>query len=361
MLSLLLISPVELTLVAVVGLPVETNSTYVQDAVFAPAPSDAIVFELHVPSRGPGREMVVVRYDPDAKRIHEMQGVYSFQEDCRLGIASLYSLQTKVTTNFEVKTGKPLSQTFSSMERVGRLAVERYEPLEKVDSNDQPRVFDVLNGRELATIGRFWSSENYIGDPAWDNGKVRLFASIPMIEGQPKDGIELHRMKPGTFERVESVLFTTYAFGFDRIVGNPSEGNFAVQYSSNRWAYHTTLTKELKKTPFQVDRVLDIDSKGVLGKMIVEQHEFGDPSLGPVGCWDPMTGQKLWQLDKPEPYKSLWLDKYALIERELRDPKTGAVVGKLPEGRMFVAARGDTFWLVTNEAPRKLEVWRVPN
>jgi hypothetical protein len=342
-------------LVVSADLPVETNSTYVQDFVFAPVSNDSIAFQLHVPTARP--ESVVVRYDAATNKCSVIPGVFGFQQDCGLGILTVIALETSINTNFSVATGKPLSQHPVTVERVGRIAVERYSPMEDVAGNDQPRVFDVLDGRELTTVGRHWSDQGYLGQVAWDDGTLRMFGAVP--NRPSRDGVELFKTKGYTFERGEAVEVTNYSLGFDRLVGNPAKGNFAAAYSSNRRIYYTTLTRELKKTPFQADVVRDICDKGVLGKMITHTPEYGDPTLGPLGCWDPMTGKKLWQLEDKEEHRAIWLDKYALVGNGLLDPASGEVLFSLPKERMFVAARGDTFWMVTNDAPRKIELWKI--
>jgi hypothetical protein len=132
-----------------------------------------------------------------------------------------------------------------------------------------------------------------------------------------------------------------------------------VEYSPSRWQFFTTLTKNFVKTPFQVDFVVDVSHHGVLGKMIAEHHEFGDPTLGKLGCWDPMTGKKLWQSDAEQNEKAVWLDDYAITGSEIRSPLTGEVVANFPPDRIFASARGNTIWLITKQSPKKLEIYHV--
>jgi hypothetical protein len=180
------------------------------------------------------------------------------------------------------------------------------------------------------------------------------------IAHKGSDGYDLYKTRGRSFDRGESVTLFEYAMGFDRIVGNPAIGPFAAQYSTNRRVFFITLTKDFKKTKAQVDDVHDVSQKGVLGRMIVKENDLADPDLGPIGCWDVRSGRKQWQLSENNHERAQWLDHYALVGQELRNPKTGQVVHKTPDFRTFIAARGKTIWLITNGLNRQLEVWRVP-
>jgi len=369
MTSLLLVSLAsfgQLTLIDSVAIPVEMNGNYVRSAFWANAPNDSVVFSFSVFSEKEGDNVASLRYNATTKTISRLPGWNGFQKPCDDGIVTLYSLKkdpisrqrtTEYVVNYDVATGKELTRFDFQIERVGRLAVERYEPISDGPGNEMPRVFDVITGNELIKMGRYWDREGYLGHVAWDDGKLRLFASSLDESGKHREGIFLYRAVGSGFERGPGVKVHDYQLGFDRIIGNPHESYFAVEYSSSRWPYFTTLTKDFVKTPFQVEYVVDVSSHGVLGRMIAEEHEFGDPTLGKLGCWDPMNGKLLWQTDTEQNEKAVWLESYALTGTEIRNPKTGEIVATLPSDRIFVAARGQTIWLLTKQSPRQLEIY----
>lgn len=358
----------QLTLVASAPLPIKPNSDYVDGTFWAKSPNDSLVFKMHVIAPTVVEEVAVMRYDANEKSVTRLPGMLGFQESCDDGIATLYTLkrnpQTRVydtdyITNIDVATGKELSRFDFQIERVGRLALERYEPMSEPPGNTRPRLFDVTTGKELLKVGRFTNNEGYIGRIAWDDGKVRLFATAKDKDGTLREGFSIYRAEGNGFERGPGFKVITASLGFDKIVGNPSETYFAVRFSSNRWASFKTYTRDYAETTFQVDYIYDVSPLGVLGRMIVHVPEFGDPKLGKLGCWNPMTGELLWQTETKENEKVVWLDRYALTGTEIRNPTTGEVVANLPKDRIFASARGNTIWLVTKDSPSNLEVWHI--
>jgi hypothetical protein len=350
--------PSGLELVGQVPLPVVSNSSYAYAAIPAKAPSDSIVFTISAPFRNAKHELATFRFDAATKNLTELQGIVGSQKDCGTGIASVPLFEDSSTRVIDIATGKLLSTIGASIDRVGVLGIERLSTPES-RSSDMLRVWDVRTGKELTQIAQFSNGPNYIGHAAWDDGSLRMFASQRTVGDKYGAGYILYRAKGSGFERGESVTLFESWLGFDRIVGNPSQGPFAAQISTNRRVFYVTLTKDLKKTKFQVQDVHDVNWRGVLGRMITKENEYVDPDLGPIGCWDPMTGKKLWQLTENDQERAIWLDRCALVGEDLRHPSTGEVVIRLPKDRMFIAARGDTIWLLTNDSARQLEVWRV--
>lgn len=298
-----------------------------------------------------------------------MSGSLAIQKDCGNGLVTLTHLiydrstglyEAPSASTYDVGTGRLLSTVGTNVERVGRLGVERYEPMDsKAPGNNRPRVFDLTTGIAVAVIGRFPDDEGHVGSIAWDDPSIRFTAMNQTIrDGLRRGGVTLYRTKGELFEPVESVVITDWDLGFDRIIGNPAGQFFAAQYSSNRRAYFHTLTKELKPTKLQLGRVSDVSDRGVLGKEVLKELEAGYTQDGPIGCWNPLTGERLW-LTNYDGSRALWLDGYALVGDEVLHATTGKVFVSLPKDRMFVAARGDTIWLITNETPRSLEVWRL--
>ena len=93
--------------------------------------------------------------------------------------------------------------------------------------------------------------------------------------------------------------------------------------------------------------------------MITKENEYTDPDLSPVGCWDPITGKKVWQLTDVRTERATWLRGCALVGADLLHPNSGKVIAKLPPNRTIIAARGQTIWTLTRGANQKFEVWRV--
>lgn len=355
-----------LELIASVPLPVETNATYAFGTVLGKAPSDSIAFSIHVPSKN---SPVVLRFDGVTKEIETLPGWFGSQKDCDVGLLNVVHLEqyperrltgAAAETIYDVATGRRLSDIHGSIDRVGFLGVERYRPTysgkKEPIENRHPRVFDVRSGDLGGRIGRFQNNFDFIGWLAWDDGKQRLVATY--MDGKRGLGVVLFRAAGPGFFRGPSVEITDNQMGFDRIIGNPGEKLFVVQYSTNRRAYFKTLTRNLDATPFQLGKILDVSDHGVLGREVLEVLEAGYTRDGPIGCWDPMSGKLLWTIASDD-VRGVWLEKYALVGETLLHASTGRVFSTLPSDRMFLAARGNTMWLVTNQSPRQLEVWRI--
>ncbi len=360
LLLLVLATTGQLTLVASAPLPIEPNS-HTRGAYWAKPPNDSLVFMMDVIAPSLAEEIAIMRYDAATKKVERLPVWLGFQESCDDGLVTVYrSIENAKTrehefqyvSNIDVATGKELSRFEFQIERVGNLGWERNEP-------NRPRLYDVTTGKELRKVGRYPRREGYIGRMAWDDGKIRMFATQTDRGGTPREGFIIYRALGDGFERGPEFRVISAALGFDKIVGNPSEPFFVVQFSNNLRPSFKTYTREYEETPFQADYVYDVSPFGVLGRMITDIPEYGDPKLGKLGCWDPMTGKLRWQSDVKEYENVVWLNQYALIGSEIREPSTGKVVATLPEGRIFAAARDTTIWLVIKDSPAKLEVWRM--
>jgi hypothetical protein len=349
-------APTELELVARAALPIKTNSGYALEAVAAKPPSTSVVFAVVAQDANRSDISATLRFDGATKRVSLLDGHLHLQEDCDLGIASIDSYDEETTTVIGVGSGRTIATIDTLVDRVGALALERDRAT--IKWGDPLRLFDARSGSVLRKVSQRHRHDLYVGRIAWDDGRLRMFATQRKEGDRYRDGYELYKAIDG-FNRGESVVLFEVAQGFDRIVGNPSEGPFAAEYSSNRLVSYVTLTQNLKETKFQADQVLDISRRGVLGRMIVKKHEHSDPDMGPVGCWNPLTGEKLWQLPKNNHEDAYWLDRCALVGEELRHHRTGKVLYRLPADRTFIAARADLIWVLSGGPVRKLEVWRV--
>jgi hypothetical protein len=234
------------------------------------------------------------------------------------------------------------------------------EILPQEDKSEDSRLFDVRSGEVLRMISKSTRGDFYIGEPAWDDGNVRMFARQATKPGGGwTAGVDLIKMRGRTFDVEASIaLFRSY-LGFDRIIGDPSKNTFAVAYSTNRRVFYKTFSSALQETNFQVDHVLDTSAYGVLGRMITKEHEYVDPELGPIGCWNPHTGEKLWQVDDKGADRAVWLRNCALVGKQLRHPRTGKVIAEVPPNRVLVASSGITLWTLTVGANQRFEVWRL--
>ena len=354
-------APTQLELVSRIPLPVNSNVTYPFGAIPARGDSANIVFSIAAQYQNGSDYVVTLRFDEAKKTLDRLQGnIGRGQQDCDLGLASL-SNDAKHTRVIDVRTGEVLSTFDAQISRVGVLGLEVLGPGSR--SSDPLRMFDVRTGILQRKVARSpnaeGATEEYIGSPAWDDGNLRMFAAHRHDGERYRSGYVLWKMRGYTFDRGESGAIHNLDLGFDRLVGNPTKGPFAAEYSSNRHVSYTTFSQDIKETKFQADQVLDISSRGVLGRMITKRHEYSDPDMGPVGCWDPFTGKKLWQLHKDNRERAQWLDRCALLGEELRHPRTGKVLYRLPKDRTFIAAKGNKIWLLSNGPPRQFEVWRV--
>jgi hypothetical protein len=171
--------------------------------------------------------------------------------------------------------------------------------------------------------------------------------------------MDLIKLRDRTFDVSDSVPLFRAALGFDRIIGDASRNFFAVAYSNNRRVSYMTLTNALEETKFQVDQVLDVSDAGVLGRMITKEREHVDPELGPIGCWNPRTGERLWIVEDKRADAATWLKGCALVGNQIRDAVSGRVIATVPANRIVIASKNRLLWTLSTGADQKFEVWRV--
>jgi hypothetical protein len=349
--------PEGLDLVVAVPFPAKSNAGYAFAAIPGRGNSDALVFIMSVYVKSDDTRPVTLRYDPSSKEVKQLKGYLSrYQQDCGVGLAVIESEKRDLSQTIDVATGRVLSEIDTPIRRTGILGFE-----ESLDGRQEGlRLFDVRTGDVLRSVGAYPHRKLYIGAPAWDDGHLRMYVrQATKPDGSWTDGQVLMRMKGRTFEPDKEVLLFSAALGFDKIIGNPNSGHFAVEFSNNRRASFTTYSNDLVATKHQVDHVLDVSRWGVLGRMLTKENEDTDPELGRVGCWNPDTGKLLWQAKHESAGRSVWLASSALVGSEVCHPVTGEVIATVPSNRTIIAASGQTIWTLTKGANQKFEVWRV--
>lgn len=172
------------------------------------------------------------------------------------------------------------------------------------------------------------SVPGYIGNLIWD-GKRKL--ALIGQNNMPNDKKDVVEILPGWKKGKRSWL-SDYAFGFNKIIGNPDTGTFAIYEESSRTEVCTgVFTKDLRRLMSGNLVVTDIGPGGVLACRTKSNYQLGEfQSSGKAFCMDCNTGKIKWF--GPNLSSGFWMGDYVISgQNKILDGKTGYVVGNVPK------------------------------
>ena len=275
-------------------------------------------------------------------------GVSRSQNDCGAGLLSVEvgdgRQQARRTLVFRMKDGSKVSEVRGHRRRVGKL-------FHDVAISD-------LNGKVLFVPGEpEYGKPNptYMGRLIWD-GNRRL--AIIGVGDMPNDNKDVVEIRPN-WTKGKRVNLSGFAFGFEKLVGNPDEGPFAVFESSNRSTFTTGIfTKDLRRIgpgPREALSVTDVGPNGILALNLKYVEGANDYVDNGAVCLDAKTGKLKWR----GKYAGTWLGRHVLAGLTIADGRTGRRRGtlKLAKPGGIVAKSGDLLFVQTPKM--ELVVYRV--
>lgn len=226
------------------------------------------------------------------------------QIDCGARLVTLFVRRPEPkSVTFELASGKRLGVAPGFTKRVGRLFQAKSD------------LYDVT--------GKVVHSSSDLGRIVWD-GKRRL--AIVRHHDHRAERKDIVEVLPG-WKHGRRVFLSDNALSFDRVVGNPDLGPFAIFEQSNRTTYTTGLfTKNL--SPIAVAgmvAITDISDRGILGNK--QASDLNGSNLYNDGgfCLDSATGKTLWET------KSVgkWFGSTVISGLTLLNGQTGESIGRI--------------------------------
>lgn len=271
----------------------------------------------------------VVWIDGKQQRLVSIGAGYltSQQSDCGLGLAMVHRFDKTSHTEFsdfyELSSGKLKSSVKGRAERVGLLVIT-------YNGAKDTTYTDALTGRKLFDRNvRDKGTGNLspqFRSPIWITKSRWLF--LVGKPGQPNsDSKDVAEIDPNTLLVKQCAHLSDVARGFDKIVGNPELGAFAIFESSNRSRECTgVFQKDLTRIPGLFFYVSDITEHGILHRGFIP-NEYTDPTFKSVICADIKTGNTKWTV--PTSASGRWIGEDVLISNSIYDGETGEFRGRI--------------------------------
>jgi hypothetical protein len=348
--SSLQVSPAVVRAEPVWSLTLPENAAPVQGAQGLSSSGKQIVL-LEQPAR-------IVWWDAERKTRVAWPGVTAPQLDCGVGYFSV--LTGEATKTFDVSTGKELSSVQGRATRVGAL-LHRVDP-KRIDTYLSAEDGKVLWRHDPAQGARSGNGP-YLGVPAWDSPRKRLF--VAGIDGDYEKK-ELIECRPGTTTIVRRSHLSNFATVFSSIMGNPEAGPFVVRENHNRGSFPTRafhsdlrpLAVDLVELGIREHEVADISPQGILLVKGERDGLFNFRASG-IECRDIETGKVLWS---DSSYKvAQWLgDQVLADERHLLDGRTGQRLARLELPEEFKPLRWEGDTVIGVRDRKHLQALRIP-
>jgi len=239
------------------------------------------------------------------------------QIDCGVGLVTVFNPDPEPKSDtYRLSDGKLVGSTAGFGKRVGRLF------------QSPGRVLD-LNGK---TIHR----DPSMGGIIWD-GKRRIAIKSRGTKSEEKDVVELLAgWKPG-----KKAFLSNNALSFDRIVGNPDTGSFAIYEKSNRTTQVTGIfTRDFKRIGGGSVGVTSISSYGILGSYLKSDIAGANLIFDGAFCLNSTTGTVLWKGKA----SGRWVGAKVVAHDLVIDRKTGKDVARIiyPDDlESVIATEGD--------------------
>lgn len=260
------------------------------------------------------------------------------------------------TKVYDLRTGSFLNSVPGRAYRVGSLLV-RWD-----EEGSTQSYFDSRTGKRVWQ-GNMYDDRNKafpppVGTPVWITPTRGIFLIDRSDKSNPsaKDIVDVD---VGTWKQAKKSWLSDFSMAFDKLVGNPEVGTFAIYEKTNRSTQVTGIfRRDLQRLPLDLLSVSDIGPKGVLG-LAGENNESGYPQYKGIVCADASTGRIRWVSPLKAPAR--WAGEYAVTGTKVLNAGSGAIIGQFeyPKGRKVFLESGDLVFCVTqNEKPR-IEAYRL--
>lgn len=274
-------------------------------------------------------EEVVFWFDGQSRKLFPIGDghVDESQIDCGFGLATIHryyrSSMAQSSETYSLTSGKLISTVKGRAWRVGHILISG-------SGEDVHKYFDAFTSKLILEKRRGNDDPvkaiASLRTPIWISKKTWLF--LISEEGKPhSDSKDVAELDPKTLMVRKRTPLSGLARGFDKIVGNPEIGPFAIFESTNRSSECTgVFQRDLSSIPGNYTYVTDISANGILHRGF-KPREYIEPIFISVICADIKTGDQKWVVQSSS--SGHWIKQDVLIGNSVYDGTTGKLRGRL--------------------------------
>ncbi|MEW5884679.1 MAG: hypothetical protein AB1725_10705, partial [Armatimonadota bacterium] len=191
---------------------------------------------------------------------------------------------------------------------------------------------------------------------AWDSARLRIFLTDTR-EGVDRIDAWAVAVRGLPHSSTVRVIDSHGAglWGYDKVIGNPEAGPFAVQHSfvgAGVESYiFNVFRADLTPSPVQCGRVYDVSRHGVLGSPDRGYPNAPKDRFPALQCFDAGSGRLLWQKEAYADTPAFWVRGRAVLlsnsELHFLDAQDGTLLHREPiDGAFRIAVRGN--WILVD-------------